>query len=292
MFTAHLETLPDDVIGTHRVLTHVHTAGNSVCSGQQTAADVARLAKFAGYEAVVLNEHTGNPGAPTMIWLGSEEHVALAASKAEAQATVTTLLSPLLWGLETNVVLTAGGPVMDVDRDVLKDMGPAYVIGSLHGDPAPYQDPATALAAYRVLFENPWIDAIGHPTRGLPTHLIDWDEFYRMAVDTGTAVELNLNQWYKDTGQNNGIGHFDGGGERKHRRLLDKGVTAGANFIFGSDIHNPGMWPLTKKVEGWETTQDAVCRFNYLLHEYGAGPDNILNTSYATFAPHLHLDRL
>ena len=285
--------LPQELLDWQAVVTHVHTAGNSSCSGQQTASDVAAMASALGFKAVYLNEHTGNPGAPYRVQDGGSEISLLRRAREELEA--SDLPVPVYFGLECNTVVHDQRAIsvpftmissfsLDMSDEAITSLHPRYVIGSLHGDAASYKKPSFLMMAIEMLCKNPLIHTLGHITRYVGDVKIDWHEVALMARDTGTAVELNLNQWFKECQPKNKPNPADDFGVKHHRSFYEAIADSGAMFVIGADIHNAGMWPTANPQAGWETSVESVIAYHEFLAACGIRRSEVLNSDANKFA--------
>jgi histidinol phosphatase-like PHP family hydrolase len=273
--------LDQHILRWFRILTHVHTAGNSACSGQQTLAEVVATAKMLGFEGVVLSEHTGDPANPLRLSSASTE---LSELQIHAQAVAGFAASSeydLRFGVECNVAESFPDYCLDTPLEALKRFDP-YVIGSVHGDERPYLRPGKLMEAITMLCSHPGVDTLGHVTRNFWEATIAWQDVAQMAAQTGTAIEINLNQWFKEMGQNQPLPDNSIPARRWRRFLEDLAGTAVIPVI-GSDIHNSGMWPTHAPEQGWETSVQRIEVFLELLSDCGFAPERMAGSSRSKF---------
>ena len=293
MTATQVERLPEEILAWQRVLTHVHTAGSSNCSGQQTLADVECLARDLGFEAVVLAEHTGNPERPKLIdWLSPEAYtIKDAAVAVKARYGESGFIR---YGLECNTVpIVRVSPCLvhavevqfrlDTIDDILERY-PSYLVGSLHGDAGMYKDPITLMTALRMLCENPYVDVIGHITRHVSDVNINWTEVAQMLADTGTILELNQNLWFKECRPKNRPEPEDSFNPRFHRCFVESVAGTSVLMVIASDSHNEGMWPTANAKPGdWQTSVESVIAYHEFLAGCGLSPVRILNSNLDMF---------
>lgn len=286
-----IQRLPDEILNWQSVLTHVHTAGNSKCSGQQSLDDVARMAELLGFEAVMLAEHTGNPDAPYRLSPDGKEVKAL---KQHRDLIRSYDVGNIRFGLECNTVPVTSSDHsrkygvrvqfdLDVPRLSLAALRPAYVVGSLHGDASAYKSPQALMAAIRMLCGHSRVHTLGHITRYVGDVEIDWAEVAQMAADTGTLVELNLNQWFKECRPKNQPNPVDSWNVVFFRRFVEAVASTSAMTVIGADIHNAGMWPTLDPVEGWETSVESIIAFHEFLASCGITPERVINSALDRF---------
>jgi DNA polymerase (family 10) len=129
----------------------------------------------------------------------------------------------LLHGCELEI--TADGR-LDYDDALLASLD--VVVASLHVGRR--QPRAQLMARYELAMRNPHVDIISHPSGrkiGRRSDLdLDWDAFYRLAVETGTLLEINGSQERLDL-------------DDQHARAARD---AGCFFVIDSDAHDRGEW--------------------------------------------------
>jgi histidinol phosphatase-like PHP family hydrolase len=283
MVPLDLQRLDDDLLRWFEVCTHVHTNGSSGCSGQQTPAQVVEYARALGHTAVILCEHTGDPRSPRQLKAGDAEFTLIRQQQKLTEATAVASGFDIRPGLECNTALWLDHRKFNLDvpfRYVVPPLEPAYVVGSLHGDSAPYQIPRTLMRAIQMLCGHSCVDTLGHITRGMAHVDIDWGDVGHWAAETGTMIELNLNQWFVEMGQNQPR-PADSSVARFWREFLTAVARTPAMVIIGSDIHNEGMWPTPTAAAGWETTIKRIGVFFELLESCGFTPERMVGANVA-----------
>jgi len=286
-----IQRLPDEILNWQSVLTHVHTFGNSKCSGQQSLDDVVDMAFRLGFRRVMLNEHTSNPESPFQLKPYGKEVEALNRHRNRVSSTFSTLIA---FGIECNTVPITSADSdgkygvrtrfeLDVPHLALARLWPKYVVGSLHGDASTYKSPHALMAAIRMLCEHPYVDTLGHITRYVSDVPVDWTEVAQMAADTGTLIELNLNQWFKECRPENQPKADDSGDVKFHRQFVEAVAGSTAQTVIGADIHNAGMWPTLEPVKGSETSVESVIAFHEFLVSCGITPERVINSDLARF---------
>jgi histidinol phosphatase-like PHP family hydrolase len=274
--------LDEDVLCWFRVLTHVHTDGISACSGQQTPADVVAAALSLGFHGVVLNEHTGDPTAPYLLESDGPEIRLLRSRARETAEAAQAHDFDLRFGLECNTVGAVSGFRLDTPLDAFEPKSLSYVIGSLHREVEQLTDPKALMRAIEMLCLNPRVDTLGHITREIWHAGLDWSTVAQLAADTGTMIELNLNQWFKELGQNLPRGD-DSPAAGLWRDFLEAVAGTSALTIIGADIHNAGMWPTHRPTQGWETSVRRIRVFHGLLADFGFTPEWMVGSSRDRF---------
>jgi hypothetical protein len=134
---------------------------------------------------------------------------------------------------------------------------------------------------------HPAVDVIGHPARHIEgLRGMDWPGLFRMAAETGTAIEVNANN-YPD-------GRHEPGRERFWAEWLQELERSGADVFLGSDIHN--RIQRERFVSGWRTLGDphrpnALAECAVALAEAGIEPRRVVNADYRRFLEWLALDK-
>jgi histidinol phosphatase-like PHP family hydrolase len=277
--------LPDELLEYLGIATHLHPSGNSACSGQQSVPDIVHTLTQLGICSAVITPHTGNPSSLMPIAADGKEIAVLRTIADEVEGVKQQTDFDIVFGLECNTVPGFEGTTndpryyrLDMSEQLITSLGSNYTIGSLHGSKSHYQEPAALLAAIRMLCEHPCVDSLGHITRSMWEVDIDWHEVGIMASATGTLIELNLNQWFKELGQNEPLpSGCDRGNQFRH--FFEVTATSGAYFVIGLDAHNAGMYPRPVPSEGWETTTIRCLDFIHLLQESGIDKEHIVSTS-------------
>jgi DNA polymerase (family 10) len=126
----------------------------------------------------------------------------------------------LLAGSEVDIL--ADGRI-DLPDEILRQLD--FVTASIHSGFK--QSPAQIMQRLISALENPWVDAIGHPTGRLlgrrEPYEIDIDLLARRAFETGTFLELNASYDRLD---------LRAGHARRAKEL-------GARLVISSDAHSP-----------------------------------------------------
>jgi DNA polymerase (family 10) len=191
---------------------HCHTTWSD---GKATVVELATAARDRGYEYVAVCDHT--PSVRVVPGIDAEG----LARQAEEIAAVNAALAPfrVLRGIECDILVDG---TLDLPDDALAPLD--WVMASVHAG----QRASRAELTKRVeaAMRNPRVDAISHPTGRLigyrPPNALDVDRLIELAVETGTAIEVN--------GLPN---RLDLKGE--HVRLA---VEAGASIVISTDAHS------------------------------------------------------
>ena len=153
----------------------------------------------------------------------------------------------LLEGLELNIDARGG---VDYDDEFLASFD--WCVASIHS--MLDRDSAQQTERLCAAMANPHVHAIGHPTgRQLgrrPGYELDWERVFAVAVETGTALEVNGSPR-----------RLDMAGD-----IVRRAVDAGVTLTIGSDAHSVGdldnlRWAVRTAQRGWATAGDVLnCR--------------------------------
>jgi len=183
--------------------------------GKGTIAQMVEAARSLGYAYVAITDH-----GPRMSMSG------LDAKELRAQwKEIDRLNGPLrgfriLKSVEMDILENA---TLDLPDDVLSEAD--YVVATIHYGQKQSERQITdrLLAA----IENPWVDAIGHPTGRIvpsrPSYRFDCDVVFRAAAESGTALEIN------------GSDRLD-----LPDTLAAAAKALGVRFVLSTDAHSPG----------------------------------------------------
>ncbi len=183
--------------------------------GKGTIAQMVEAARSLGYAYIAITDH-----GPRMSMSG------LDAKELRAQWKEIDRLNGRLRGfrilksVEMDILENAK---LDLPDDVLSEAD--YVVATIHYGQKQSERQITdrLLAA----IENPWVDAIGHPTGRIvpsrPSYRFDCDAVFRAAAESGTALEIN------------GSDRLD-----LPDTLAAAAKALGVRFVLSTDAHNPG----------------------------------------------------
>lgn len=191
---------------------HVHTAASD---GEVSLADMARAAAERGLTAIAITDHLrfahGIPGLSADDLRRQIEDV----RRLGEELPGLTLLA----GVEANI---ARDGTVDVPRDLLGELD--LVIAAVHT----HLRIGRAEMTDRLLraVEDEGVDVLGHPTGRLigerPPYDADWDEVFRRAAKTGTALEVNAHPQRLDLGA----------------ELIRRALGFGVRLAIGTDAHD------------------------------------------------------
>jgi histidinol phosphatase-like PHP family hydrolase len=231
-------------------LAHIHTrlsnyAGhhdsNQTLSGlmQHLEAQALIGSVSAPFQFLAVTEHSSNPQSPRR--LGRYSLRARALMRQQWLREIDGV--PVFYGFEAN--LLPGG---ETDLAPQLEANCELVIGSRHWLPKGMEQNAGAIE--KLLLQactNPAIDVIGHPARGIE-YLggMDWAKLFDLAVRTGTAIEVNLNNFPRP-GDEPGRTEF-------WFEWINLLGASGALVFLGNDLHNDLQ--LQRFAQAWAALDD------------------------------------
>ncbi|MEW6278955.1 MAG: PHP domain-containing protein, partial [Candidatus Eremiobacterota bacterium] len=160
---------------------HAHTTWSD---GQNSVEEMARAAAERGLEYLAITDHSPHVGVANGL---NVERLMLLRQEIE-RVNRLGLGVTLLWGTEVDILPDGG---LDYPDDVLEQLD--VVVASVHSGLQMAPDEMTR----RVLraLENPHVDILGHPSGRLlgrrPGYEMDWEELFKAAARTRTALEIN-----------------------------------------------------------------------------------------------------
>ncbi|OQA04741.1 MAG: DNA polymerase/3'-5' exonuclease PolX [bacterium ADurb.Bin400] len=192
---------------------HIHSNWSD---GQASIAEMALAAKALGRKYIAISDHTVGLGIAN--GLNEEEMQNRQTEIEEANKAVRGIA--ILSGLEVNILSNGE---LDISDQVLAQID--VVTASVHGALRQSQEQITE--RFMKAMDNPNVDIIGHPSGRLinerPESTIDWPSFFRKAVETNTAIEINSSPYrldLKDT-------------------LVQQARSYGVKFVITTDAHTP-----------------------------------------------------
>src|SRR6185503_1705312 len=190
---------------------HMHSTWSD---GRDSIVQMARTARALGYEYIAMTDHSERSWASRKL-LAVE--IPLQRQEIETvRAQVPGI--EILHGVEVDIMPDGS---LDFDDDTLA--GFDIVLASLHD--ANGQDGRRLTDRYLQAMRHPLVNVITHPANRSPAlsdgYELDFDRLFEVAVETGTAMEID-----------GAPGHLDMDG-RVARRAADAGVTIAIN----SDCH-------------------------------------------------------
>ncbi len=265
------------------VAAHIHThldSPESGCQGRQSLLEAAISAHEAGYDGLVFTPHTTDPGPGRPHAFGDDDQLTQALLAYNQEVRLLQQRSDhltLFTGVEANL-LPSG---LDAPAKLLEDCD--LVIASLHGTTPTVPDQAVGRFSMACHYDH--IDVLGHPQRYLESVEVPWDDVFKMAAHTNTAVEINYNVWHT-YGVNRARRKGDRDGALWHigyhyewLRLL---AQSGAPALFSLDVHEAGMWPQSSPAADWMPTTAQVEEYLKVMTACGIRSDHIINRSPAT----------
>lgn len=175
-------TLPDLVaLGDIRGDLHAHT---DLSDGVNSIEEMAEGARKLGYRYLALTDHS----ASLKVAGGLSRERLLEKKRRIEELNALWKDFRLLYGAEVDVLPDGS---LDYPEELLKEMD--LVIASVHSHFR--QEEAVMTARLIRALRNPHVDLIAHPSGRLIGHreesLVDWEAFFREAVRTRTALEIN-----------------------------------------------------------------------------------------------------
>jgi DNA polymerase (family 10) len=160
---------------------HMHTVWSD---GYNTIEEMARKAKQMGYEYIAICDHS-----KSLSIAGGLDEARLRRQQAEiASLNQKNIGITILSGVELDILPDRR---LDFSDDVLQELD--IVVGSIHSGFK--QDAQTITARIELAMKNEHVDIIAHPTgrmlRRRPGYQLDLERIFKMAVNTGTALEIN-----------------------------------------------------------------------------------------------------
>ncbi len=210
---AEADALPSLLtVGDMRGDLHVHTLWSD---GRDSVETMALAAKRLGYEFVAITDHSQSAAASRTLTLDRLARQRDEVLRARARIDGVTILH----GVEVDILPDG---TLDFPDDVLQPLD--VVLASLHD--AAGHGPDRLLARYAAAMRHPLVNVITHPANRLvgrhDGYALDYDALFALAVETGTALEVD-----------GGPGHLDLDGH-----LARRAIEAGVTLTVDSDCHN------------------------------------------------------
>ena len=216
---------------------HAHSMWSD---GKATVLEMGLAARGRGYEYLAICDHT--PNVRVVPGVNADD----LRRQAEEIAAANEELAPfrILRGVECDILVDGS---LDLPDDVLAELD--WVTASLHaGQRTPHPEITERVAE---AMKHPAVRALSHPTGRLinhrPENALDLDEMFGVALETGTALEVN------------GLpDRLDLKGEHVRRALA-----AGVAIVVNTDAHSTtGLGNMELAVRtarrGWATAADVV----------------------------------
>jgi DNA polymerase (family 10) len=197
---------------------HCHTTASD---GTASISEMAVAARDAGYEYLVITDHSASMG------FGAD--LSAEALRAHVRAIRSTRVEgiELLAGSEVNILPDGS---LDYDDEVLESLD--WVIASVHSS---FGMGAEAMTARIVrALEHPLVDALGHPTgrkiSRRPPYPVDMERVIAAAAATGTMLEINSSPDRRDLND-------------VHARAA---AAAGVPIVINCDAHRVGGFSVAR----------------------------------------------
>jgi len=191
---------------------HLHSDWSD---GHGTILEMATAARKRGYEYLSVSDHSGGLGIAH--GLNRER---LVAQRDEIDR--VSEMVPELRLLRASEVEVHPDGTLDFPDEVLAELD--LVVASLHS--ALSRTTAELTARIVKVLQNPHVDIIAHPTGRIierrPGGTYDWETVFRVAKETGTALEINANPSRLDLSD----------------ELAREASAAGVNLVINTDAHD------------------------------------------------------
>lgn len=190
---------------------HMHT---DFSDGRDTVEAMVDTCVSLGYEYVAITDHSPHSAASRNLTSDSVKRQAEEIERLRAKHPRFTILH----GCEVDILLDGR---LDFHERILEKFD--IVLASLHESGG--QPPEQLMRRYAAAMKHPLVSIITHPTNRVIPHRrgynLDYDALFGMAVETGTAVEID-----------GAPSHLDLDGA-----LARRAVAAGATVVVDSDCH-------------------------------------------------------
>jgi DNA polymerase (family 10) len=191
---------------------HMHSTWSD---GRDSIEEMVLAARQIGYEYVAITDHSERAMSSRSL---SSEDVPRQRRELDELRARTSGLIDVLWGVEVDIMQDGS---LDFDDATLSRFD--IVLASLHDHGG--QDPATLLDRYARAMANPFVNIITHPANRSPAYStgyeLDFDRLFSVAVETGTALEID-----------GAPGHLDMDG-----LVARRAIAAGVTVVVDSDCH-------------------------------------------------------
>lgn len=206
-------TLPP-LVAPHHILgdLHTHTLWSD---GRDSVDTMVFAARALGYQYVGITDHSPSAAATRVLTLERLDRQTAEVARLRAAVPEVTILH----GVEVDILEDGS---LDLPDAVMARLD--IVLASLHEPHG--QTPSRLLERYARAMRHPLVNIVTHPANRMPGrdegYALDFDALFEMAVDTGTALEID-----------GGPGHLDLDGH-----LARRAVEAGVTLTIDSDAHD------------------------------------------------------
>lgn len=206
-------TLPA-LVAPHHILgdLHTHTLWSD---GRDSVDTMVFAARALGYQYVAITDHSPSAAATRVLTLERLDRQTVEVDRMRAAVPEITILH----GVEVDILEDGS---LDLPDAVMARLD--IVLASLHEPRG--QTPSRLLDRYASAMRHPLVNIVTHPANRMPGrdegYALDFDALFRMAVETGTALEID-----------GGPGHLDLDGH-----LARRAVEAGVTLTIDSDAHD------------------------------------------------------
>ena len=273
-------------------LTHAHTVLSNHPSHRESDLTVDRIVEtlrtsgLAGspgspFQYIMLNEHPSDPARPHRLSRFSPRGRRLLAQRRRPAVSRV----PVLYGLEVSLL-----PNGHTDLTPRLADHCAMVIASRHSLPRRSEhDPAAILELFREACHNRSVDVIGHPARYIENEPdVDWPRIFALAAATGTAIEINLNNF--------AIAQLEELPRRFWANWLKQLAKSEADVFIGTDLHNQlqldtfvAQWRNLDHQEGRH--ENSLAHFILALDQAGIKPSRVISADLHRLQSWLHLTK-
>lgn len=273
-------------------LTHAHTVLSNHPSHRESdltvdrIVDTLRAAGLAGspgapFGFILLNEHPSDPARPQRLGRFSPRGRRLLHQRRRPVVGRT----PILYGLEVSLLPSGRTDLTPRLADHC-----AMVIASRHALPKSVEhDPAAIMELFRDACANPTVDVIGHPARYIENEPeVDWPQVFEWAAASGTAIEINLNNF--------ATAQLEELPRRFWTAWLEALAKSQADIFIGTDLHNQlqldtfvAQWNNLDHQEG--RAENSLAGFVAALDGAGIKPGRVVSAELHRLQAWLHLDK-
>ena len=219
---------------------HIHSNWSD---GSASIQDLVKEALKRGYSYIAITDHSKS----MKIAHGLDEDRLLEQLKVIKEINKSLKGFKVLAGIEVDIMPDGS---LDLSDEVLKELD--WVVASVHSR---FNEDATERILAAIY--NPYVTCIAHPSGRMifqrDSYPVNWDEIFKAASETGTALEINAHQDRLDL---NDI--------LSRRAAKDFGV----KLAIGTDSHHPGQFWMIRLGVGvarraWLTKEDVVNAWGY-----------------------------
>jgi histidinol phosphatase-like PHP family hydrolase len=274
-------------------LTHAHTVLSNHPSHRESDLTVDRIvdtlsdADLAGtaespLQFILLNEHPSDPARPHRLSRFSPRGRQLLAQRRRQMVGRV----PIMYGLEVSLLPQGGTDLTPRLADHC-----AMVIASRHSLPRRTEhSPSAIMDLFYAACHNPSVDVIGHPARYIENESeVDWPQVFDWAAGTGTAIEVNLNNF--------SLAQLEELPRQFWSVWLKELAESKAAVFIGTDLHNQlqldtfvSQWRNLDHREGRQ--ENSLARFVAALDHAGIKPGRVVSAELHRLQAWLAIDKV